>query len=60
MCTAYGVPPDAHVLTAIERAQRRMQGLITAAPPSPGEEEALLQNEVERSWLRVNGAALVE
>jgi hypothetical protein len=60
MCTAYGVPPDAHVLTAIERAQRRMQGLITAAPPNPGKEEALLQNEVERSWLRVNGAALVE
>jgi len=60
MCTAYGVPPDAHVLTAIERAQRRMQGLITAALSSPGKEDALLQNEVERSWLRVNGAALVE
>ncbi len=60
MTAAYGIPSDANVLTAIERAQRRMQGLITDAPPSSRKERALLQNEVERSWLQENGAALVE
>jgi hypothetical protein len=60
MTAAYGMSLDADVLNAIENAQQRMHRLITDAPPSSGKDGALLQNEMESSWLRENRAALVE
>lgn len=59
MTTAYGVPADAVVLTAIKAAQERMGRLIEAAPAGAQRDEALRQNSHERDWMRTNGLMLI-
>lgn len=59
MTTAYGVPADAVVLTAIKAAQERMGWLIEAASAGAQRDEALRQNSHERDWMRTNGLLLI-
>jgi aminoglycoside phosphotransferase len=59
MADAYGAAADEELLHAVEQAQGRMRALIDLAT-DPGREGALTQIRCEQSWLRANGAALVD